>query len=50
MRQLRSGAAVLLLLAGSSPGDYLMVDDCPSYHKPIKELALIDMRFMAHIR
>jgi transposase len=46
----RSGAAALVLLKGSSPGDYLMVDDCPSYHKPVKELKLIDMRCMAHIR
>jgi len=46
----RSGAAALLLLAGSSPGDYLMIDDCPSYHKPVKELKLIVLRCMAHIR
>jgi hypothetical protein len=37
----RSGAAALLLLNGSAPGDYLMVDDCPSYNKPVKELKLI---------
>lgn len=46
----RSGAAALELLEGSAPGDYLMIDDCPSYHKPVKELKLIDMRCMAHIR
>jgi hypothetical protein len=46
----RSGAAALALLEGSAPGDYLMVDDCPSYNKPIKELKLIDLRCMAHIR
>jgi hypothetical protein len=27
-----------------------MVDDCPSYNKPVKELKLIDLRCMAHIR
>ena len=46
----RSGAAALALLEGSHPGDYLMIDDCPSYNKPVKELKLIDMRCMAHIR
>ncbi len=46
----RSGAAALLLLNGSTPGDYLMVDDCPSYNKAVKELKLIDLRCMAHIR
>jgi len=25
----RSGAAALSFLEGSSPGDYLMIDDCP---------------------
>jgi transposase len=46
----RSGTAALALLEGSAEGDYLMVDDCPSYNKPVKELKLIDMRCMAHIR
>jgi transposase len=46
----RSGAAALQLLAGSSPGDYLMIDDCPSYNIPVKELGLIVLRCMAHIR
>ena len=46
----RSGAAAKLLLEGSARGDYLMVDDCPSYNKPVRELGLIDMRCMAHIR
>jgi transposase len=46
----RSGAAALAFLEGSNTGDYLMVDDCPSYNKPVKELKLIDMRCMAHIR
>jgi transposase len=46
----RSGAAALAFLAGSSPGDYLMVDDCPSYNKPVKELRLVELRCMAHIR
>ena len=46
----RSGAAALAFLEGSSPGDYLMVDDCPSYNKPVKELKLIELRCMAHIR
>jgi transposase len=46
----RSGAAALQLLAGSSPGDYLMIDDCPSYNIPVKELRLIVLRCMAHIR
>ena len=46
----RSGAAALQLLEGSKPGDYLMVDDCPSYNKPIKQLKLIDLRCMIHIR
>jgi transposase len=46
----RSGKAACKLLAGSSEGDYLMVDDCPSYHRPIKEYKLVDMRCMGHIR
>jgi transposase len=46
----RSGAAALEFLSGSSPGDYLMVDDCSSYNKPTRELKLRDMRCMAHIR
>lgn len=46
----RSGAAAQQLLEGSAPGDYLMVDDCPSYNKPVKELHLIVLRCMAHIR
>jgi hypothetical protein len=47
---IKSGAAAVSFLEGSSPGDYLMIDDCPSYHKPVKEFKLIDMRCMAHIR
>jgi hypothetical protein len=27
-----------------------MIDDCPSYHKPIKQLKLVDLRCMVHIR
>jgi len=46
----RSGAAALKFLEGSNAGDYLMVDDCPSYNKPVKELKLIELRCMAHIR
>jgi transposase len=46
----RSGKAACKLLAGSSPGDYLMVDDCNAYHRPVKEVGLIDMRCMMHIR
>jgi transposase len=46
----RSGAAALEFLKGSRAGDYLMVDDCPSYNKPIKELKLIELQCMAHIR
>ena len=46
----RGGAAALSFLAGSPRGAYLMIDDCPSYNKPVKELGLIDMRCMAHIR
>jgi len=46
----RSGAAALSFLEGSSPGDYLMIDDCPSYNKPVKALKLIVLRCMAHIR
>lgn len=46
----RSGTAAVSFLEGSSPGDYLMIDDCPSYHKPVKEFKLIEMRCMAHIR
>lgn len=46
----RSGAAALEFLTGSSPGDYLMIDDCPSYNKPVKELNLVVLRCMAHIR
>ncbi len=46
----RSGKAAMRLLEGSCPGDYLMVDDCPSYHKTIKQLRLVDMRCMVHIR
>jgi hypothetical protein len=46
----RSGAAAKRLLAGSRVGDYLMVDDCPSYNIPIKEFKLLDMRCMVHIR
>lgn len=46
----RSGAAAGAFLVGSSPGDYLMIDDCPSYHKPVKEFKLIELRCMAHIR
>lgn len=46
----RSGKAAMRLLKGSNPGDYLMVDDCPSYHKTIKQLCLIDLRCMVHIR
>jgi transposase len=46
----RSGKAACRLLAGSRPGDYLMIDDCSAYHRPIKEYKLVDMRCMAHIR
>lgn len=46
----RSGAAALQFLKGSSEGDYLMIDDCPSYNKPVKELKLIVLRCMAHVR
>lgn len=46
----RSGAAALEFLKGSSAGDYLMIDDCPSYNKPVKELKLVVLRCMAHIR
>lgn len=46
----RSGAAALEFLAGCTTGDYLMIDDCPSYNKPVKELKLVDLRCMAHIR
>lgn len=46
----RSGNAALQFLRGSSPGDYLMIDDCQSYNKPIKECKLIVMRCVAHIR
>lgn len=46
----RSGAAAVQLLEGSLPGDYLMIDDCPSYNKPVKEFRLVVLRCMAHIR
>ena len=46
----RSGSAALAFLEGSSPGDYLMIDDCQSYNKPVKVLKLIVLRCMAHIR
>lgn len=46
----RSGSAALALLAGSAPGDFLMIDDCPSYNIPVKEFKLIALRCMAHIR
>lgn len=46
----RSGAAALAFLEGSAAGDYLMIDDCPSYNKPVKELKLVVLRCMAHIR
>lgn len=46
----RSGAAAHRLLHGSRAGDYLMIDDCPSYNMPIKNLKLLDMRCMVHIR
>lgn len=46
----RSGSAALSFLDGSQPGDYLMVDDCPSYNKAIKHLKLLDQRCMAHVR
>ena len=46
----RSGQAALQLLEGSQPGDYLMIDDCPSFNKPIKKLKLIDLRCLIHIR
>ena len=46
----RSGTAAKLLLEGSSPGDYLMIDDCPSYNKAIKDYHLTVLRCMAHIR
>jgi transposase len=46
----RSGAAAKLLLEGSSSGDYLMIDDCPSYNKAIKDYHLTVLRCMAHIR
>ena len=46
----RSAKAAQGLLSGSSPGDHLMVDDCPSYNKPINSLKLIDQRCLVHIR
>jgi hypothetical protein len=46
----RSGAAALEFLKGSSAGDYLMIDDCPSYNIPVKELKLVVLRCMVHIR
>lgn len=46
----RSAAAALKLLQGSETGDFLMVDDCPSYNTPIKALKLVDQRCMVHIR
>ena len=46
----RSGAAALKFLEGSGAGDYLMIDDCQSYNKPVRELKLVVMRCMAHIR
>ena len=46
----RTGAAAKLLLAGGSPGDYLMVDDCPSYNCAVRELRLIVLHCMVHIR
>ena len=46
----RSGKAALKLLEGSSAGDYLMIDDCASYHKVIDKLKLVDQRCMVHIR
>jgi len=46
----RSGAAALKFLEGSGAGDYLMIDDCQSYNKPVKELKLVVMRCMTHIR
>ena len=46
----RSAAAAMQLLAGSLPGDYLMIDECPSYNKPVKEFRLVVLRCMAHIR
>lgn len=46
----RSGAAALKMLEGSNPGDYLMIDDCPSYNIPVKKLKLIDLHCMIHIR
>ena len=46
----RSGQAALELLEGSQPGDYLMIDDCSSFNKPIKKLKLIDLRCLIHIR
>ena len=46
----RSGQSALKLLEGSSPGDFLMVDDCPSYNKAVKKLKLRALRCMVHIR
>lgn len=46
----RSGKAAVRLLSGSNEGDYLMVDDCPAYNRPIKEFKMLDMRCMVHIR
>ncbi|NBB75821.1 MAG: IS66 family transposase [Bacteroidetes bacterium] len=46
----RSSKAACEFLAGSDRGDYLMIDDCPSYNKAVKELGLVDLRCMVHIR
>jgi hypothetical protein len=46
----RNSDAARALLAGSNPGDYLMVDDCPSYDAVVKELLLIVLHCMVHIR
>jgi transposase len=46
----RTGAAAKALLAGGNPGDYLMIDDCPSYNSAVKELRLIVLHCMVHIR
>lgn len=46
----RSGEAAIKFLKGSSPGDILMVDDCPSYNKPVKKYDLIILNCMAHAR
>ena len=46
----RSGKAACRLLSGSREGDYVMVDDCCAYHRPIQEMKLIDLRCMGHIR